>query len=142
MVDAHDSKSCLARGGGSSPLSGTRVATVKDTNITNFIASILPTIQSLGVFGYWIVLIFALLESLAFVGITVPGATIVVFAGILSAQGYLDLGDLILFATIGAILGDTISYYLGSRGKYLFRPESRFLSRLIDWNKSCLNYLL
>ncbi len=56
----------------------------------------------------------------------VPGAVVVVFAGVLSAQGYLDLIDLIWFAAIGAILGDTISYYLGSRGKYLFRPESRF----------------
>ena len=94
--------------------------------MTQFIASILPTLQHLGVFGYWVVLIFSLLESLAFVGIVVPGAVVVVFAGVLSAQGYLDLGDLIWFAAIGAILGDTISYYLGSRGKYLFRPESRF----------------
>jgi len=94
--------------------------------MTQFITSILPAIQSLGVFGYWVVLLFALLESLAFVGIVVPGAVVVVFAGVLSAQGYLDLGDLIWFAAIGAILGDTISYYLGYRGKYLFRPESRF----------------
>ncbi|MHB1086795.1 MAG: LssY C-terminal domain-containing protein [Minisyncoccota bacterium] len=94
--------------------------------MTQFIASLLPTLQHLGVFGYWIILIFALLESLAFVGVIVPGAVAVVFAGVLSAQGYLDLGDLILFAAIGAILGDTISYHLGSRGKYLFRPESRF----------------
>lgn len=94
--------------------------------MTQFISSILPALQHLGVFGYWVVLIFALLESLAFVGIVVPGAVVVVFAGVLSAQGYLDLGDLIWFAAIGAILGDTISYYLGSRGKYLFRPESRF----------------
>lgn len=94
--------------------------------MTQFIASILPTLQHLGVFGYWVVLIFAFLESLAFVGIVVPGAVVVVFAGVLSAQGYLDLGDLIWFAAIGAILGDALSYYLGSRGKYLFRPESRF----------------
>jgi hypothetical protein len=29
MADAHDSKSCLARGGGSSPLSGTIFAKIK-----------------------------------------------------------------------------------------------------------------
>lgn len=94
--------------------------------MTEFIASILPTIQHWGDFGYWIVLVFALLESLAFVGMIVPGAVVVVFAGVLSAQGYLDLIDLIWFVAIGAILGDTISYYLGSRGKYWFSAESRF----------------
>src|SRR3989344_1174694 len=91
-----------------------------------FLNSFLPTFQHLGIWGYWVVALVSLLESLAFVGVVVPGAIVIVLAGFFSAQGYLDLGDLIWFAAIGAILGDTISYYLGSRGKYLFRPESRF----------------
>lgn len=93
----------------------------------NFINNLLPTIQHLGYWGYWLVLLVSLVESLAFVGTVVPGAVVVVFAGFLSAQGYLDLGDLIWFAAIGAILGDSISYYLGTKGTKLFKNENRFL---------------
>ena len=95
----------------------------------DFVSSILPTLQHLGVFGYWLVLLIALAESLAFVGEVVPGAILVILAGFLSAQGYLDLGDLIWFAAIGAILGDVFSYWLGSKGTKLFKEESRWLKR-------------
>lgn len=97
--------------------------------ITNYIASILPTFQHLGTFGYWLVLLIALVESLAFVGSVVPGAILVTLAGFLSAQGYLDLGDLIWFASIGAIMGDGLSYWLGTKGTRLFREENRWLKR-------------
>ncbi|MEK7627601.1 MAG: DedA family protein [Patescibacteria group bacterium] len=92
-----------------------------------FINSFLSTIQHLGIFGYWAILLISLLESLAFIGVMIPGATIIVFAGFLSAQGYLDFGDLILFAAIGAMLGDSLSYYLGIKGIKFFRSENKFL---------------
>ncbi|MHB8842306.1 MAG: LssY C-terminal domain-containing protein [Candidatus Aquicultor sp.] len=92
-----------------------------------FLNSFLPTFQHLGIWGYWVVALVSLLESLAFVGVVVPGAIIVVLAGFFSAQGYLDLGDLIWFAAIGAILGDSLSYYLGTRGTKLFRAENKLL---------------
>jgi len=92
-----------------------------------FFTSLLPTIEHLGVFGYWLVLLVSFAESLAFVGEFVPGGILVVLAGFLSAQGYLDLGDLIWFAAIGAILGDSLSYWLGSKGTRFFRNENRFL---------------
>ncbi|MEK7538429.1 MAG: LssY C-terminal domain-containing protein [Patescibacteria group bacterium] len=93
----------------------------------DIINNLLPTLEHVGVFGYWIVFFVALLESLAFVGSFVPGATIVVFAGVLSAKGYLDIGDLIWFAAVGAILGDSISYWLGTKGTKFFRNENKFL---------------
>ncbi len=97
--------------------------------MTHFLTSLLPTFQHLGIFGYWLVLLISLAESLAFVGSVVPGATLVVLAGFLSAQGYLDLGDLIWFAAIGAILGDGLSYWLGTKGMRFFREENRWLKR-------------
>ncbi len=97
--------------------------------MTNFITSLLPTFQHLGVFGYWLVLLISLAESLAFVGSVVPGATLIVLAGFLSSQGYLDLGDLIWFAAIGAILGDGLSYWFGTKGTRLFKEENRWLKR-------------
>lgn len=92
-----------------------------------FLTSLLPTLQHLGFLGYWLVLLVSLGESLAFVGTVVPGGVIVVLAGFFSARGYLDLGDLIWFAAIGAILGDSISYWLGSKGAQLFRSENKIL---------------
>jgi undecaprenyl-diphosphatase len=70
---------------------------------------LLPKIEHFQYLGYWVVLLVSLLESLAFIGIIVPGSTLIVFIGALSARGYLDLADLIWFATIGAILGDGIA---------------------------------
>jgi undecaprenyl-diphosphatase len=93
----------------------------------DFLNSFLPTFQHFGIWGYWVVALVSLLESLAFIGVVVPGAIIVVLAGFFSAQGYLDLGDLIWFAAIGAILGDSLSYYLGTRGTKFFRAENKLL---------------
>ncbi len=92
-----------------------------------FLTSLLPAIEHLGLIGYWLVLLVSFAESLAFVGEFVPGGILVILAGFLSAQGYLDLGDLIWFAAIGAILGDSLSYWLGSKGTRFFRNENRFL---------------
>lgn len=87
----------------------------------------LPTVQHLGIFGYWLVLLVSSFESLAFVGTVLPGAMVVVLAGFLSARGYLDFGDLIWFVAIGAMLGDGVSYYLGTRGTKFFRAENKLL---------------
>ncbi len=93
------------------------------------INSILPTVQHLGVFGYWLILLIALSESLAFIGSVIPGAVLVTLAGFLSAHGYLDIGDLIWFAAIGAILGDSLSYWFGTKGTRFFKEENRLLKR-------------
>ncbi len=62
---------------------------------------------------YIMISLISFLESLAFLGLAVPGAVFVVTAGILSSKGYFNLYLLILFAVIGAIAGDIVSYYLG-----------------------------
>ncbi len=92
-----------------------------------FLISLLPTFAHLGHFGYWLVLLFSFAESLAFVGVFIPGTVFIIVAGFFSSQGYLDLGDLILFATAGAIVGDGLSYWLGTKGTGLFRYENKLL---------------
>ncbi|MBI4837178.1 MAG: LssY C-terminal domain-containing protein [Candidatus Portnoybacteria bacterium] len=93
----------------------------------DFLNSIFPTFQHLGMLGYWIVLLISLAEALPFIGLIIPGTILVGLFGFFSARGYLDIGDLIWFSAIGAILGDSISYYLGTRGTKLFRQENKIL---------------
>ena len=95
--------------------------------LMEFINSLLPQIEHFRILGYWFVLLVSLLESLVLVGVIVPGAVLVVFAGALAAQGYFDLGDLIWFAAIGAVLGDGISFKLGQHGTGLFKETNKVL---------------
>jgi membrane protein DedA with SNARE-associated domain/membrane-associated phospholipid phosphatase len=90
-----------------------------------YINTLLPALEHFRMLGYWAVLLVSLLESLAFVGVVVPGAVVVVFAGSLAAKGFFDLGDLVLFAAAGAILGDGISFRMGKGGHIRFREENR-----------------
>ena len=96
-------------------------------NNMDYLNSLVPILTTWGVAGYWLVLLAAFLESLVAVGVLVPGAVLVTFAGFLSSQGYLDAGDLIWFAAVGAILGDSLGYYLGTKGKRFFHNENKFL---------------
>ncbi len=83
--------------------------------INDLINNILPSIEHFRFGGYWIAFFAALLETTIGIGLFLPGSTIILFLGALSARGYLDLGDLIWFAVMGAIIGDNINYYLGKR---------------------------
>lgn len=73
----------------------------------------------LGHWGYLVLFLGAMLESAAFLGVLVPGESLVLVAGFLAAQGLLDLGDLVWVVAIGATLGDSIGYELG---RLLGRP--------------------
>lgn len=92
-----------------------------------FINHLLPAIEHLGAFSYWIILLSSLLESVAFIGAVFPGAVFLLFAGFLAAQGSFELGDAIWFAALGAIMGNGISYWLGTKGIRFFRNENKIL---------------
>lgn len=77
--------------------------------------TILSTIQHFHVLGYWVALLAAFAETALIVGLFLPGSTFLLFLGALSAGGYLDVGDLLLFAIVGAILGDNLNFWLGKR---------------------------
>lgn len=83
----------------------------------------LPVIAQLGLWAYVLLFAFSFAESIAVVGILVPGATFVVIFGFLVAQGLYNFENAVVFATIGAILGDVLSFVLGRRG---VDPANRF----------------
>jgi membrane protein DedA with SNARE-associated domain len=65
--------------------------------------------------GYSIIVLMTFLETSAFLGLLVPGESVVVIAGLLASKGILALGDVIWAATFGAIMGDTVGYFIGHR---------------------------
>jgi membrane-associated protein len=54
-------------------------------------------------------------EASTFLGIVVPGETAVLVAGVLAHSGRLPLWAVILAATLGAVLGDQVGFFLGRR---------------------------
>ena len=72
-------------------------------------------VTRLGHWGYLAVFLAATLESAAFLGLVVPGESIVLIGGFMASRGILDIGDLIAIVTLGAVIGDSIGYELGRR---------------------------
>ncbi|MEJ2051666.1 MAG: hypothetical protein P8Y60_17870, partial [Calditrichota bacterium] len=88
--------------------------------------SILHRIILLGNWEYLIIFMVLFLETSAFLGVILPGETMVVLAGFLSSQGYLKLGDCIWIIILAAILGDSGGYLIGSTvGKHYFEKHKR-----------------
>lgn len=77
--------------------------------------ALINLVNRLGHWGYLVIFMGAMLESAAFLGVVVPGESLVLVAGFIAAQGLLDLGDLILVVAVGAACGDSIGYELGRR---------------------------
>ena len=65
------------------------------------------TISSLGYFG---LVILMALESMIF---PIPSEAVMPFAGFLIHEGKFTLLNVIIFSTVGTIIGSLISYYIG-----------------------------
>ena len=71
-----------------------------------------------------------LVETGFFVGFFLPGDSLLVTAGILSAGGVIPLKLLLLPVMLSAIVGDQIGYWIGrSAGAALYRREDSFFFR-------------
>lgn len=76
---------------------------------------LLNWLQANPAWGFLIVLLVALLESLVLIGILLPGMFILFGVGALIGLGMLEFTPIWIAATAGAILGDSLSYALGRR---------------------------
>ncbi|NOZ25919.1 MAG: phosphatase PAP2 family protein [Nitrospirae bacterium] len=89
---------------------------------------LLDTISLLGRWGYLMMFLAAFLESSAFMGLIVPGESVVVLAGVLASQGYFDVLDCLWVISLGAVLGDSVGYTLGKAlGRGYFERHKRLL---------------
>lgn len=100
-------------------------------NIFDKITSLpLPTLNH---WGYWVILLFVILEATPVFGLLVPGQIFAIAGGFMAKLGVLDIGDVIFVCALGAILGDMTGYWIGIKygnnflekyGKYvLFKKE-------------------
>ena len=65
--------------------------------------------------GYAVLFIFTLLEGVPLVGMAVPGHITIIIAGFFAKVGTLELGWVLLLASVGAVLGDYIGFYIGRK---------------------------
>ena len=76
---------------------------------------LIDLVWSLGSWGYLVVFLGAALESAAFLGLLVPGESLVIVSGVLASAGLFTLPTLIAVVSAGAVIGDSIGYEMGRR---------------------------
>jgi membrane protein DedA with SNARE-associated domain len=71
--------------------------------------------KALGAWTYLLVGAFAFLETGAFVGLVVPGETVMLLGGAVAGQGEISIYLLLAIAWFSAWAGDTTSFFIGRR---------------------------
>jgi membrane protein DedA with SNARE-associated domain/membrane-associated phospholipid phosphatase len=84
--------------------------------------------NTLGAWTYLIVGLFAFAETGAFVGLVVPGETVMLLGGAVAGQGAISIYLLIAIAWFSAWAGDTTSFIIGRRlgREFIIRNGPRF----------------
>lgn len=67
-------------------------------------------------YGYWVVFFGTLAENTLLLGLVVPGAFVLILAGISAEDGSINVPLALALGTTGTIIGDTLSYFLGRFG--------------------------
>lgn len=83
--------------------------------------TIIPSFEHFGFWEYLFIFLISFGESLAFIGLLIPGSFLVILFGFFAAQGGFSIFNLIWVIALGGILGDIFSYYLGKKGSKIFR---------------------
>lgn len=89
-------------------------------------------LKSLGpIVAYGVIFAIVFAESGLFFGFFLPGDSLLLTAGLLASQDFLNLLILIPIIFIGAVLGDNVGYWFGNKvGPPIFnRPNSRLFRR-------------
>lgn len=81
--------------------------------------------------GLTVLVIIVFAETGLLVGFFLPGDSLLITAGLIAAQGYLDIYILNISLIIAAIVGDQVGYLFGRKtGPKIFRREkSRFFAK-------------
>jgi undecaprenyl-diphosphatase len=105
----------------------------------NFINSLIPFIESLGWASYFFIFLISLAESLAFIGLIIPGTTFLIIFGFFLSNGAFDWSALATASIMGAIIGDGISFYLGKNNKNFFQKHHKIFKE--EYLKKSENFI-
>jgi membrane protein DedA with SNARE-associated domain len=83
-----------------------------------------------GAWGYPLILVGALLENTALLGLVLPGGSLVLLGAVYAQQGTLALPLVLLLGWLGMILGTGVDYALGRWGLHSVLGRTRFVARL------------
>jgi len=98
--------------------------------------------EILRTFGYFALFGFVFAESGLFFGFFLPGDSLLFTAGIIAANGHLDIYTVILGSIICAFLGDQVGYWTGKRfGAAFFSKPDTFFRKPIYMEKAERFYL-
>ncbi len=81
---------------------------MRDGQLIEFLQHLLSSHWGMGSIS-----VLMMLESMPIVGLFVPGVFLMVALGSLAHAGQLPFGELVVFATAGALAGDSLGYWLG-----------------------------
>jgi undecaprenyl-diphosphatase len=107
--------------------------------LVEWFTELLGWIEHNPAYAGWVVFAVSLAESLAIVGVLVPGVVVLFGAGTLIGAGILDFWSMCAWAMAGAIIGDGLSFWLGHHFEYLtarwrwFRLHPDHLQRGIEF---------
>jgi membrane-associated protein len=80
--------------------------------------------------GTFMICAIVFVETGLFVGFFLPGDSLLVTAGVFAAMGHLNIGWLLVLASLCAVAGDQVGYWIGQRaGQALYRREDSFFFR-------------
>lgn len=88
------------------------------TRVQDLLDHLIQLISLIGAWNYVVIFVALALECQAFIGLFIPGESLVLAAGFLAEQGIFDTTILIPVIAIASTLGDSIGYGLG---RYLGR---------------------
>jgi len=80
--------------------------------------------------GIALVCLIVFVETGLFVGFFLPGDSLLVTAGVFAAMGHISLAWLLVTASLCAVVGDQVGYWIGRRaGQALYRRDDSFFFR-------------
>jgi membrane protein DedA with SNARE-associated domain len=91
-------------------------------------------------YGYLTVFLAPMLENTLFIGALIPGTIVMLIAGISAQDGLVSIWIAIPLAVAGAIIGDTISYWMGRFGAGRLGPETRLVKFADRMREPLLNH--
>jgi len=83
--------------------------------MADFAQPLLDLINAHSDWAWLVMFVTAFGESFAFISLLFPGTTVLIAAGALMAAGTLPYWPILVGAVAGAVLGDSVSYWIGRR---------------------------